>query len=152
MEARSEELFARPLVGTPQDADAPLIIAKRPACRGKPTSHSSCDYRSHAWPPCCPVMQLNKGVISLTAFWIAIVIAGMALVVFTGWPLYNVYKSRTRGDYAANDAAQAQAYFKDKAKGELAQAAADLAETGRPGTQDAGQPAESDPAAPPPRD
>jgi hypothetical protein len=44
---------------------------------------------------------------------------------------------------------QAQAYFKDKAKGELAQAAADLVEKSQPGTQETGQPAESDPAGPP---
>jgi hypothetical protein len=95
----------------------------------------------------------TREVKPVSAFWIAIAIAGMALVVFTAWPLYNTYRSRrTGGDYAAKDAAEAQAYFRDKAKGDLAQAAADEAERGRPGTQDTGQRTESDPAASPSRD
>ena len=89
----------------------------------------------------------------MTALWIAIVVAGVAFVVWTGWPLHNTYKARRKWDSTADDAAEARAYFKDKAKGDLAQAAADLAEKGHhPGTQETGQPAESDPAAPPSRD
>lgn len=89
----------------------------------------------------------------MTALWIAIVLAGVAFVVWTAWPLVNTYKARRKWDYTADDAAEARAYFKDKAKGDLAQAAADLAEKGHhPGTQETGQPAESDPAAPPSRD
>jgi hypothetical protein len=75
----------------------------------------------------------TREIIPLTAFWIAIAVAGMALVFFTGWPLYNTYRSRrTGGDYAAKDAAEARAYFRDKAKGDLAQAAADEAGKGPP--------------------
>jgi hypothetical protein len=88
----------------------------------------------------------------LTAFWIAIVLAAVAFIVWTAWPLYNAYKARRRRDYAADDVAGAQAYFKDKAKGDLAQAAADLADKDHTGTQQTGQPAQSDPAAPPSRD
>ena len=88
----------------------------------------------------------------MAAFWIAIVLAGVAFVVWTAWPLYNTYKARRHWDYTADDAAEAQAYFKDKAKGDLAQAAADVAEKGRPGTQETSQPAESGPATPPSRD
>ena len=89
----------------------------------------------------------------MTALWVAIVLAGVAFVVWTAWPLRNTYKARRKWDSTADDATEARAYFKDKAKGDLAQAAADLAEKGHhPGTQETGQPAESDPAAPPSRD
>jgi hypothetical protein len=84
------------------------------------------------------------------AFWIAIGLAGVAFCVFTGWPLYNTYKTRRQGA----DVAEGQAYFKAKARAKRAQAATGPAETERPGTQDTGQPVQSDPAAaaPPSRD
>ena len=80
--------------------------------------------------------------------WIAIGLAGVAFCVWTGWPLYNIYKTRRQGA----DVAEGQAYFKAKARAERAQAATGPAEKARPGAQDTGQPAESDPAAPPSRD
>lgn len=82
--------------------------------------------------------------------WIAIGLAGVAFCVWTGWPLYNIYKTRRQGA----DVAEGQAYFKAKAKArtERAQAATGPAEEARPGAQNTGQPAKSDPAAPPSRD
>jgi hypothetical protein len=47
-------------------------------------------------------------------FWIAIGLAGVAFCVWTGWPLYNIYKTRGQGA----DVAEGQAYFKAKAKAE----------------------------------
>ena len=53
--------------------------------------------------------------------WIAIGLAGVAFCVWTGWPLYNIYKTRRQGA----DVAEGQAYFKakTKARAERAQAA-----------------------------
>jgi hypothetical protein len=83
-------------------------------------------------------------VIPLTyAFWIAIGFGGVAFCVWTGWPLYNTYKTRRQGA----DVAEGQAYFKAKARAARARAAAGPAEKARPGVQVTGQLAESDPAA-----
>lgn len=78
------------------------------------------------------------------AFWIAIGLAGVAFCVFTGWPLYNTYKARGK---EVADVAEGEAYLKAKARTEQAQAAASPVEKARPGAQDTGQPAESDPAS-----
>jgi hypothetical protein len=79
--------------------------------------------------------------------WITIGLAGVAFCVWTGWPLYNIYKTRGQGA----DVAEGQAYFKAKARAERAQGAAGPAEKA-PGVQGTGQPAQSDPAASPSRD
>jgi len=79
-------------------------------------------------------------------FWIAIGLAGVAFCVWTGWPLYKIYKTRGQGA----DVAEGQAYF--KAKAERMQATTGPAEKGRPGAQETGQPAEPEPATPPSRD
>ena len=76
--------------------------------------------------------------------WIAIGLAGVAFCVWTGWPLYNIYKTRRQGA----DVAEGQAYFKAKARAGRARAATSPPEKASPGRQDTGQPAESDPAAP----
>jgi len=78
--------------------------------------------------------------------WVAIALAGVAFCVWTGWPLYNIYKTRRQGA----DVSEGQAYL--KAKAERAQARTGPAEKAHPGARDAGQPAESDPATPPSRD
>lgn len=80
--------------------------------------------------------------------WIAIGLAGVAFCVWTCWPLYNIYKTRGQGA----DVAEGQAYFKAKARAERTQAATGPAEKARPGAQDTGQPAESNPATSPSRD
>jgi len=82
------------------------------------------------------------------AFWIAIGLAGVAFCVWTGWPLYNIYKTRGQGA----DVAEGQAYFKAKARAERARATTGPAEKGRRGAPDSGQPADLSPAAPPSRD
>ena len=82
--------------------------------------------------------------------WIAIGVAGVVFVIFAGWPLYNTYKTRGQGA----DVAEGQAYFKAKAKAEAASAQAGTApaQPVPPSPQGTGQPAESRPACPPPRD
>jgi hypothetical protein len=80
--------------------------------------------------------------------WLTLSLAGVAFCVWTGWPLYNIYKTRRQGA----DVAEGQAYFKTKAKAEPAQATTGPAESARPAAQGTSQPAKSDPAAPPSRD
>ena len=80
--------------------------------------------------------------------WLTLGLAGVAFCVWTGWPLYNIYKTRGQGA----DVAEGQAYFRAKARAERTQAGTGAAEEARPGAQDTGQPAEPDPAAPPSRD
>jgi hypothetical protein len=79
--------------------------------------------------------------------WLTLGLAGVAFCVWTGWPLYNIYKTRRQGA----DVAEGQAYFNAKARAQQAQAATRPSEEARPGAQDAGQPAGSDPATPPSR-
>jgi hypothetical protein len=86
--------------------------------------------------------------------WLTLGLAGVAFCVWTGWPLYNIYRTRRQGA----DVAEGQAYFKAKARAGQAQARAGQAQAAtrppektRPGARDTGQPAEADPAAPPPR-
>jgi len=79
--------------------------------------------------------------------WLALGLAGVAFCVWTGWPLYNIYKTRRQGA----DVAEGQAYLKAKARAEQELAATRPSEKARPGVQDTAQPAESDPAAPPSR-
>jgi hypothetical protein len=80
--------------------------------------------------------------------WLTLGLAGVAFCVWTGWPLYNIYKTRRQGA----DVAEGQAYFKAKAGAQRARGAAHPSEKARPSAQDAGQPAESGPAAPSSRD
>jgi hypothetical protein len=90
-----------------------------------------------------------KEVIALTpVVWLALGLAGVAFCVWTGWPLYNIYKTRRQGA----DVAEGQAYFRAKARAERAQDTTGPAEGARPAAQGTGQPAESDPAATPSRD
>jgi hypothetical protein len=77
--------------------------------------------------------------------WLTLGLAGVAFCVWTGWPLYNIYKTRRQGA----DVAEGQAYFKAKARAERTQAATGPAERARPAAQGTGQLAESDPTVPP---
>ena len=79
--------------------------------------------------------------------WLTLGLAGVAFCVWTGWPLYNIYKTRRQGA----DVAEGQAYFKAKARAKQEQAATRLSGKARPGVQDTAPPTESDPAAPPSR-
>jgi hypothetical protein len=80
--------------------------------------------------------------------WLTLGLAGVAFCVWTGWPLYNTYKTRRQGA----DVAEGQAYFKAKTRAERAPAATGPAERALPAPQGTGQPAKSDPTAPPSRD
>jgi hypothetical protein len=75
------------------------------------------------------------------AFWIAMGLAGVAFCVWTGWPLYNTYKTRRQGA----DVAEGQAYFRAKAMAGRARSATARLRKPAPAR---GTPArESDPAA-----
>jgi hypothetical protein len=44
--------------------------------------------------------------------WLTLGLAGVAFCVWTGWPLYNIYRTRRQGA----DVAEGQAYFRAKAR------------------------------------